>query len=220
MKITIVGPGRIGGGLARLLAAAGHEITLTGGRDPLRRGLLAESIPGAVRTADLRDATNDAEAVVLAVPWAAIPDVLDTVGDLNGKTVIDTTNHFDVGGLVLLPQGRTAARVNALRMPGASLVKAFNTLTAGFQQEAAQRSGERAVIFLCGDDANAKRLVGTLIADAGFAPCDLGGLDDAAPMEAPRRRAAVFGEEYRPREAEEARVALASGREIPPTPHY
>jgi predicted dinucleotide-binding enzyme len=59
------------------------------------------------------------------------PDVLDTIGDLNGKTVIDTTNHLDADGLVLLPQGRTAARVNAHRMPGASLGKAFNTLTAG-----------------------------------------------------------------------------------------
>jgi predicted dinucleotide-binding enzyme len=220
MRVTVIGPGSIGGGLARLLAPAGHEITLTGGRDPSRRDALARTITGEVRAAELGEAIDDADVVVLAVPWASIPDVLEAVGDLAGKTVIDTTNHFEAGGLVSLPHERTAARVNADRMPGARLVKAFNTLTAGFQQEAAHRPGEPAVIFLCGDDADAKATAGTLIIDAGFAPCDLGGLDDAAPMEAPRRPGAVYGEEYRPAEAERARVALAEGRPLRPTPQY
>jgi len=87
-------------------------------------------------------------------------------------------------------------------MPGARLVKAFNTLTAGFQAEAAGRAGaDRVVIFLCGDDADAKATVASLIDDAGFVPVDLGGLADAAPMEAPRRPDAVYGEEYHETEA-------------------
>jgi predicted dinucleotide-binding enzyme len=105
-------------------------------------------------------------------------------------------------------------------MPGARLVKAFNTLTAGFQRMEAGRAGEPVVLFLCGDDPQAKRVAAALIEDAGFFPCDLGGLDEAAPMEAPRRPGAVYGEEYRPADAEAAREALAAGRPIPATPRY
>jgi predicted dinucleotide-binding enzyme len=76
------------------------------------------------------------------------------------------------------------------------------------------------VLFLCGDDAEAKATVSRLIEDAGFAPVDLGGLADAEPMEAPRRPGAVYGEEYRPAEAREVVEALRAGREIPPAPSY
>jgi predicted dinucleotide-binding enzyme len=81
-------------------------------------------------------------------------------------------------------------------MPGARYAKSFNTLTSSFQAEAAGRTGpDRVVMFLCGDDEEAKRVVAGLIDDAGFTPVDIGGVADAAPMEAPRRPGAVYGEE-------------------------
>ena len=96
---------------------------------------------------------------------------------------------------------RTAAEVNAARMPGAR-TKAFNTLTAGFQAQAAGRTGpDRVVMFVCGDDEDAKRVVAGLIDDAGFTPVHMGGTADAGPMEAPRRPGAVYGEEYHEAEA-------------------
>jgi 8-hydroxy-5-deazaflavin:NADPH oxidoreductase len=93
-------------------------------------------------------------------------------------------------------------------MPGARPVKSFNALTSGFQAEASLRQRDRAVQFLTGDEEEAKQVVARLIRDAGFEPCDLGGLDDAAPMEAPRRPGAVYGEEYRSADALAVRAAL------------
>jgi len=82
-------------------------------------------------------------------------------------------------------------------MPGAKVVKAYNTLTSGFQHRAAGRTGpDRVVIFMSGDDAAAKQVVAQLIEDSGFTPVDVGGLDEATPMEAPRRPGALYGEEY------------------------
>jgi predicted dinucleotide-binding enzyme len=127
--------------------------------------------------------------------------VLEQTGPLEGRIVIDTTNQYGAGGVEDL-RGRTAAQVNAARLPGARYTKAFNTLTSGFQAESAGRTGpDRVVMFMCGDDEEAKRVVAGLIDDAGFTPIDIGGTADAAPMEAPRRPGAVYGEEVHEDEA-------------------
>jgi hypothetical protein len=161
------------------------------------------------------------EVVLVSVPWESIPAVLDEAGEMTGRVVIDTTNQFGPDGVLSIPDGLTAAEYNQRRMPGAHLVKTFNTLTAGFQAASAGRPADRrAVMFLCGDQAPAKTLVGGLIEDAGFAPADLGGLADAAAMEAPRRPGAVYGEEYRPADAAAVLAALRAGRPLPPLPHY
>jgi predicted dinucleotide-binding enzyme len=106
-------------------------------------------------------------------------------------------------------------------MPGARYTKSFNTLTSGFQAEAAGRSDdERVVQWLCGDDSAAKEVVAGLIEDAGFVPVDLGGTAGCAVMEAPRRPGAVYGEEYRLADAKAVLDALRTGRPIPPAPQY
>jgi hypothetical protein len=219
MKIGVVGAGRIGGGLARQLAAAGHELLLYS-RTSGRLQSLAAEFGDRVSVGDVHDAATFGDVLILSVPWPNVPEVLKEAGPLDGKVVIDTTNHFERGALARLGHGKTAARVNADRMPGAAVVKAFNTLTAAFQAAEAGRAGDRVVLFFCGDDAQAKALVGGLIEDAGFEPCDLGGLDDAAPMEAPRRPGAVYGEEYRHADAQAARRALAAKQPLPPVPTY
>jgi len=106
-------------------------------------------------------------------------------------------------------------------MPGARYTKSFNTLTAAFQRRTATRNGDsRVVQWLCGDDAGAKTIVAGLITEAGFVPVDVGGTADAAAMEAPRRPGAVYGEEYRERDAQGVVEAVRAGRPIPPTPSY
>jgi predicted dinucleotide-binding enzyme len=221
MKIGVIGAGRIGGNAARLFAAAGHELMLSFSRDPERLRSDAEAIGERASVGDVADAARFGEVIVFAVPWRLIDDVLDQAGSLDGKVVIDTTNQYGGGGLEQIPDGLTGAGLNQRRMPGARLVKAFNTLTSGFQASAAGREPERrAVIFLAGDDPEAKATVSALIEDAGFAPSDVGGLADAAVMEAPRREGSVYGEEYRPAEAAEVVEALRAGRPIPPTPSY
>jgi 8-hydroxy-5-deazaflavin:NADPH oxidoreductase len=205
MRIGIVGAGRIGGNAARLFAKSGHDVLVSFARDETRLRELAAEIGG--QTGTPREAVEFGEVVMFATPWLLVDDVLAQTGSLEGKIVIDTTNQFGRDGWEDLG-GRTAAQVNAARMPGARYTKAFNTMTAGFQAEAAGRTGaDRVVMFLCGDDEEAKRIVAELIDDAGFTPVDMGGTADAAPMEAPRRPGAVYGEEFH---EQEARAYVAS----------
>ncbi len=222
MKIGVIGAGRIGGNAARLFALAGHDVLLSFSREPERLAEFARGLGERATTGSPRDAAGFGDVVMLSVPWPAIPEALAQAGPLHGQIVIDTTNQFGAGGVAPVPGGLTAAQYNQQRMPGARLVKSFNTLTSGFQASQAGRADrdQRVVLFLCGDDGPAKQVVAGLIEDAGFAPADLGGLADAGPMEAPRRAGAVYGEEYRPRDARAVADALRAGRPIPPTPHY
>jgi predicted dinucleotide-binding enzyme len=203
MKIGIVGAGRIGGNLASLWAKQQHEVMLSYSRDPANLEQAASAIGARASVGSVQEAVEFGDVVLFSVPWMRIDEVLDEIGDgLEGKVVIDTTNQFGPDGLVELPEGKTAAQVNAERMKGAHYVKAFNTLTAGFQGSAAGRSGdERAAMFFSGDDDEAKETVKKLIRDIGFAQVDAGGTGDAAVMEAPRREGAVYGEELTKQEA-------------------
>jgi predicted dinucleotide-binding enzyme len=218
-SIGVIGAGRIGGNAARLLAAAGHEVVVSYSRDPERLRALADEI--GARAGTPAEAAQ-ADVVILSVPWRLIDEVLEEAGSLDGKVVIDTTNQFGSGGWEEMPDGLTAVQVNQRRMPGARLVKSFNTLTSAFQASEAGRPDpeQRVVLFLCGDDADAKEIAAGLIRDAGFEPVDVGGLADAAVMEAPRRPGAVYGEEYRPADARAVAEAVRAGSPIPPTPSY
>ena len=219
MKIGIVGAGRIGGGIARQLGAAGHELCLSFSRDPSTLSRLKSEVGAAASTGTVADAVAFGDVVVVSVPWSALPSALEQMGPLNGKIVIDTTNQF--GDPPLPPDGETAATFNAARMTGARYTKSFNTLTAAFQAEAAGRAGdERVVQWVCGDDADAKRVVARLIENAGFVPVDVGSTADCAVMEAPRRPGAVYGEEYRAADAAGVVEAIHAGQPIPQTPHY
>jgi predicted dinucleotide-binding enzyme len=106
-------------------------------------------------------------------------------------------------------------------MPGARYVKSFNTLTAGFQEQTADRDGpDRVVQWVSGDDPQAKELVVGLIEDMGYVAVDLGGTRTCEVMEAPRRSGALYGEEYRGFDAQAVVEAVRSGQPIPPTPRY
>jgi hypothetical protein len=152
---------------------------------------------------------------MLAVAWGAIDQVLAGVGSLAGSVVVDATNPYGPG-----PQpapGQTVAAFNAARLPGARYVRGFNTLTAGFQAHAANRSGDqRAVLFICGDYPAAKDIVAELIEGAGFAAVDVGSTAHAVVMEAPRRPGSFYGEEYRLPQAQAVAHALRHGHPIPP----
>src|SRR6185312_8554604 len=183
MKIGILGAGNIGGNLARLLASAGHDVVISFSRDGAALDRLAKEI--GVRAGSPADAASHGDLVVLSVPWPVIDDVLEQAGGppaLAGKIVIDTTNNFSWdpdGGLTVVDLGATsAARHNAAKAPGARWVKAFNTLTAGFQATAVGRSGpERVVMFYATDIDDDALIVEQIIVDAGFDPIRTGTLD-------------------------------------------
>src|SRR5436309_2610934 len=158
MRIGIIGAGRIGGNAARLLAGAGHEVKLSFARDVAKLAALASEIGERASTGSPAEAAAFGEVVVLSVPWSTIDDALGQAGSLEGRIVIDTTNQFGPGRMPA--DGQSAAEFNSARMPGARYTKSFNTLTSAFQADAAGRPGaERVVLFLCGDDVEAKRAV-------------------------------------------------------------
>jgi predicted dinucleotide-binding enzyme len=218
MRVGIVGAGKIGGNCAVQFAKGGHEVKLSG-RDLSKLEPLASEIGDAASVGTPAEAAEFGEVVVLAVPWAAFSDAAESAGGLEGKIVIDTTNHYGRGSSPA--GGETQAQHHAAQVPGARYTKSFNTLTSSFQAEVAFRpEPERVVQWVCGDDDEAKRVVMGLIADAGYAPVDLGANADAAVMDSPRRDGAVYGEEYRLPDAEKVAEAVKAGREIPPTPNY
>ena len=219
MKVGIVGAGRIGGGIARQFAGAGHEVLLSFSRDPQSLERLAAEIGPGASAGGPAEAVGFGEVVVIAVPWSTWPQALEQMGPLAGQIVIDTTNQF--GAPPLPAAGETAAHFNAARLPGARYTKSFNTLTSAFQAQTAGRQGEERVVqWLCGDDAEAKQVVAGLITDAGFVPVDLGGTAGCAVMEAPRRPGAVYGEEYRAADAPAVVQAVRAGHPIPSPPRY
>ena len=220
MRIGIIGPGHIGGNCAQQFVASGkHEVMLSFSRDPERMSKFAGELGRNASTGTPQDAVRFGDVIVLSVPWDAIPEALHQAGSLAGKIVIDTTNQF--GSRALPAKGQTAAEFNAGRMPGARYTKSFNTLTAGFQRQTASRpKDEKVVQWICGDDVEAKEIVAGLIEDAGYVPIDVGGTHDCQLMEAPRRRGAVYGEEYRKPDALAVLDSLRQGKPIPPVPHY
>jgi predicted dinucleotide-binding enzyme len=219
MKIGVIGAGRIGGNCARQAVKGGHQVMLSFSRDQSKLEQLVFELANGTSAGSVSDAVAFADVVILSVPWGAIPQALEQAGDLSGKLVVDTTNQFGSGPK---PEpGQTAAAFNAQRMPGARYTKSFNTLTSRFQEEAASRQGdERVVQWICGDDAEAKAQVASLIEDMGYVPVDLGGTANCYVMEAPRRHGAVYGEEYRAADAQAVVAAVANGTAIPPTPVY
>jgi predicted dinucleotide-binding enzyme len=207
MRVGIVGAGRIGGNAGIQLARSGHEVLFSYSRDAAKLERLASSVPGA-RAGTPRDAVEFAEAVVFAVPWRLIDDVLAETGPLAGRVVVDTTNQFGAGGVQQLPDGLSAVETNARRMPGARLAKAFNTLTAGYQREVAEgRVDDDVAMFFAAEDPEAIEATTTLIEGCGFVPVHLGGWDRVRLMEAPRRPGGVYGEAFRPDDAR--RIAAA-----------
>jgi 8-hydroxy-5-deazaflavin:NADPH oxidoreductase len=197
MRIGIIGAGHIGSNAGRLFAAAGHEVLLSFARDPQDLSARAEVAGPLARAGTPSEAVTFGEVVMLSVPWRTIDEALTQAGSLGGKIVIDTTNQFGPNGVVELPGEMSAAEFNAQRMTGARLVKAYNTLTAGFQAESAGRTGpDRVVMFYAGEYSEAKQVVAHLIEDCGFTSVDMGGWDTVRFMEAPRRPGAVYGEEY------------------------
>jgi 8-hydroxy-5-deazaflavin:NADPH oxidoreductase len=219
MRIGVIGAGHIGGNCARQAIKGGHEVTLSFAREQSTLQQLASELGERASCVPVADAVAFGDAVILSVPWAAIPEALAQAGDLTGKVVIDTTNQFGPGPK---PEpGQTAASFNARRMAGARYVKSFNTLTARFQEQAAGRDGaQRVVQWMCGDDPQAKQLLAGLIEDMGYASVDLGGTQTCEVMEAPRRPGAVYGEEYRAADAQAVLDAVRDGAPIPPPPAY
>jgi predicted dinucleotide-binding enzyme len=180
MRIGIIGSGNIGGTLARLLAGAGHEVVLANSRGPESlAGLVAEIGPAAT-AATPAGAAAAGDVVVLAVPFGVqYPDM--PIGGLAGKVVVDATNYYagrDGAFPDLASGATTSSELVAAALPGAKVVKAFNTIHFRHLANDGLPAGTpgRRAIPIAGDDAAAKGTVAALIDQIGFDSYDVGPL--------------------------------------------
>lgn len=176
MRIGTIGVGRLGGTLARLLGAGGHEVVVTATRPP---DVVARDVAGwRGVAAGARPDLAGVEVVLLAFPWRVAAAALAGL-DLAGRIVVDATNPFSAEYDVIdTGAGGSTGHVGAL-LPGARLVKAFNTLPADQLVERADDrapGADRLGIPLAADDRDACDEVIDLTADVGFTGVPVGGL--------------------------------------------
>jgi len=207
MEIAILGSGRIGAVAARLFVAAGHEIAITNSRGPESLRELVNELGPRAHAMTVAAAARFGDVVLLAVPWH-LEEALPPAEILRGKIVIDAMNPYNpAGGFFDLGES-TSSEIVLRRMPGARMVKAFNTI---YYEHLATRGRQdlpmedRHAIYIAGDDAEAKEVVAGVIRDIGFAPVDTGSLREGGRLQEPD--SAIYNETYT---AREARKVLAS----------
>lgn len=177
--ISIIGAGTMATAIAGRIAKAGHTVEVVT-RDPAKALALADKL-GSGATTGTYGAAPKGDIVILAVPYSGAAAAVADFGDaLDGKVVIDIANPVapDLSGLVT-PSGSSGAQETAKGVPGAHVVKAFNTI---FGHVLAK--GGRLDAFIAADDAEAKARVSTFLESLGLRPLDVGGLHMAQTLEA------------------------------------
>jgi 8-hydroxy-5-deazaflavin:NADPH oxidoreductase len=176
-SVGIIGAGRIGQAMAQTALRAGQQVVIANSRGPQSLTSVVEALGQGVTAGTVKDAAA-ADIVVLAVMWPDVPHAVEGL-DWEGRTVIDPTNDFDPSDL----DGRTSSEVVADLVAPARVVKAANTLVAAVLGSDPHQAGGQRVIFLSGDDPEAKSEVVALFEDAGFFVVDLGGLREGGRMQ-------------------------------------
>jgi hypothetical protein len=180
--LGIIGAGRLGQAMARTALRAGRRVVIANSRGPESLAPVVSALGGGVSAGTVEQAAA-APTVVIAVPWDGVPEALRGL-EWNGRIVIDATNDFaatDFEGRDL--GGRTSSELIAELVSGARVIKGANTLVAALLGSDPHEAAGQRVIFLSGDDVDAKSQVRKLFEDAGFFVIDLGGLVTGGRMQ-------------------------------------
>ena len=181
MKITVLGVGNVGSGIATSAIAAGHDVVVSASTPESAQR--AASATGATASGSNREAVESADVVVLAVPHAAVSALADDLGDaLAGKVVVDATNPLNDTYSGLTTNGSSAAEELQQQLSSATVVKALNTVFASRYADP-REGGQPLDALVAGDDAAAKATVGELVQSLGFRPVDAGSLRMARSLE-------------------------------------
>ncbi len=184
MRIGILGSGLMGGKLGTLFARAGHEVVFSYARSEQKLKRLAREAQGNARSGTPREAAQD--AVLLAVHWSRMDDVLNQAGDLSGKVIVTCSLPMNDDNTDLaLAHTSSGAEELAKMIPNARVVAAFNTVPSEvlFGVYDAKRKARRPSLVYCGDDERGKGVAAALIRDVGFDPVDAGPLRIARYIE-------------------------------------
>jgi predicted dinucleotide-binding enzyme len=176
-RVGIIGAGRLGQAMARTALRAGRDVVIANSRGPESLTAVVSALGEGVSAGTPGEAVS-ADMVVVAVPWDRVREAVGGL-DWTGHVVIDATNDWAADDL----DGTTSSEIVAGLVGGARVVKAANTLSAEVLQSDPREGGGQRVIFISGDDADAKAEVIALFQDAGFAPIDLGGLATGGAMQ-------------------------------------
>lgn len=179
MQVGILGSGLMGGKLGTLFARAGHDVVFSYSRRQSNLDSLAREAGPRARAGTPREAAQHADAVLMAVHWLRVDDVLSQAGDLAGKVVVTCSLPMNADNTDLLVAHQSSgAEELAKKIPGARVVLAFNTVPSEvlFSVFETRDRSPRPSLVYCGDDGDAKRVAAQLIDAVGFEPIDAGPL--------------------------------------------
>lgn len=186
MRIAIVGSGRMGGTLGTIFAMSGHSVAFSYARSRSKLERLAERAGPSCRAETPSEAVRDADVVLLAVHWSRLDDVLAVAGSLAGKTVVTCCVPLDEADEELVvAHRRSGAEELASRLPGSTVVAAFQTTPSELLMEVFGRRHERPrpSLVICGDEPASKAVVAGLVNETGYDPVDAGHLRIARLIE-------------------------------------
>ncbi|MEU9118744.1 NADPH-dependent F420 reductase [Streptomyces sp. NPDC048506] len=185
MRVGIIGAGRVGTALARHFTRAGHSVMLANSRGPQTLAPLVGELGENATAGTPQEAADFGDVVALAVRWDQKEDAVALVSSWDGRVVLDpiNPNRETADGLERVDTGgRHTSEIVASLVPGARLVKGFNTYPAQVLAKDPAVNGARRVVLLAGDDPEAKRKVAELANSSGFQAIDTGTLAEGGPL--------------------------------------
>jgi len=179
MRIGILGSGLMGAKLGTIWARAGHDVVFSYARSKQKLEKLARDAQGKARAGTPGEAAREADALLLAVHWSRVDDVLKQAGDVSGKVIVTCSLPMNADDTdLLIAHTSSGAEALAKKASKARVVSAFGTVPSEvlFGVFAARRKATRPSLVYCGDDAKSKGIAVELIRDVGFDPVDAGPL--------------------------------------------
>src|SRR2546427_8509000 len=168
MRIGILGSGLMGAKLGTIWARAGHEVVFSYARSEQKLKKLAREAQGNARAGTPAEAAREADALLLAVHWSRVDDVLKQAGDVSGKTIVSCSLPMNADDTDLaIAHTSSGSETLAKKIPKARIVSAFNTVPSEvlFGVFAARRKATKPSLVYCGDDAKSKKIAAELIRD-------------------------------------------------------
>ena len=179
MRVGILGSGLMGAKLGTIWARAGHDMIFSYARSEQKLKKLAREAQGNTRAGTPGDAARDADALLLAVHWSRVDDVLKQAGDVSGKVIVTCSLPMNADDTdLVIAHTSSGAEELAKKVPKARVVSAFGTVPSEvlFGVFEARRKASRPSLVYCGDDSKSKGIAAQLIRDVGFEPVDAGPL--------------------------------------------